>query len=160
MASSAPTISAPTTPAAPAAPASIGERILLFGLSGHVHGCALTAVREIVPLRPATRLPGAPNYVLGLVNLRGTIVTVIDLGRRLLHGGRVRGDGSVILVEAGAKVVGVAVDEVRDVQTIPPEAIDPVGAGTEGGVVRGLVHLDGQVVVLLDMQTLVRQVLL
>jgi purine-binding chemotaxis protein CheW len=118
------------------------------------------SVREIVPLRPATRLPGAPDYVLGLINLRGTIVTVIDLGRRLLHGGGVRGDASVILVESGTKVVGVAVDDVRDVQAVAPEAIDPVAEGAQGGVVRGIAHLDGHVVVLLDMQVLVREVLI
>src|SRR6478752_4141786 len=58
-------------------------RTLLFRVSGSVYGCDIDAVREIIPYRRATRLPGAPPYVQGLINLRGTIVTVLDLGARL-----------------------------------------------------------------------------
>ena len=58
-------------------------RTLLFRVAGKVYGCDIEAVREIIPYRRATRLPGAPPFVQGLVNLRGTIVTVLDLGARL-----------------------------------------------------------------------------
>ena len=54
-----------------------------FAIAGTVYGCDIGTVREIVPVRRATRLPGAPDYVRGLINLRGAIVTVIDLSRRV-----------------------------------------------------------------------------
>ena len=138
-------------------------RTLLFRVAGSTYGCDIDAVREIIPYRPATRLPGAPPYVQGLINLRGTIVTVIDLGARLdKTRPQVReANGSIILAEHGSRVVGVAVDEVMDVQAITEEPVD-VGTGdTRGGLVRGLGHLEGdQVVVLIDIHTLVTQVLL
>lgn len=137
-------------------------RVLLFALAEQVYGCDIATVREIVPLRRTTRLPGAPEYVSGLINLRGTIVTVLDLGRRLERAAPTRDDGSIILVEVGTKLVGIAVDEVMDVR---PMTDDRVQAATEeqarGGIVRGMGRLDGdRVVILLDAPALARQVLL
>ena len=138
-------------------------RTLLFRVAGSVYGCDIDAVREIITYRRATRLPGAPPYVQGLINLRGTIVTVLDLGTRLDRARPpIREPGaSIILVEHGARVVGVAVDEVLDVQAIAEEPVDAGVSDTRGGLVRGLGHLEGDdVVVLIDIHTLVTQVLL
>jgi purine-binding chemotaxis protein CheW len=138
-------------------------RTLLFRVAGSVYGCDIDAVREIITYRRATRLPGAPPYVQGLINLRGTIVTVLDLGTRLDRARPpVREAGaSIILVEHGTHLVGVAGDEVLDVQAITEEPVDAGAGDTRGGLVRGLGHLEGDdVVVLIDIHTLVTQVLL
>ena len=137
-------------------------RTLLFRAGGRVYGCDIAAVREIIPFRPATRLPGAPSYVQGLINLRGTIVTVLDLGARIDPSrDPLRGPGgSIILVVHGARVVGVAVDEVMDVQAIVEEPAGDRTGEVRDGLVRGLGHLGDGVVVLVDIQTLVTQVLL
>jgi purine-binding chemotaxis protein CheW len=138
-------------------------RTLLFRVAGGVYGCDIDAVREIITYRRATRLPGAPPYVQGLINLRGTIVTVLDLGTRLDRARPLITEpgASIILVEHGARVVGVAVDEVLDVQAISEEPVDAGTSDTRGGLVRGLGHLEGDdVVVLIDIHTLVTQVLL
>jgi purine-binding chemotaxis protein CheW len=139
---------------------SSATRTLLFRVAERVYGCDIDSVREIVPYRRATRLPGAPAYVQGLINLRGTIVTLLDLGVRLdPMRGPVR-EGSIILAEHGARVVGIAVDEVMDVQVIMEEPIAPSVDDAPRGLVRGLSHLDGGVVVLVDIHALVTQVLL
>ncbi len=134
-------------------------RTLLFRVAGRAYGCDIEAVREIIPYRRATRLPGAPPYVQGLINLRGTIVTVLDLGMRLDPTRAPVQDGSIILATHGTRVVGVAVDEVLDVQAIAEEPV--AGAGAEvHGLVRGLGHLGDGVVVMVDIHVLVTQVLL
>lgn len=146
-----------------------------------VYGCDIDVVREIVPFRRATRLPGAPAYVLGLINLRGTIVTVIDLGRRLAPERAGACEGSIVIVDHGTRVVGVAVEEVMDVRQLAAEdavggadALDGEGDGGWTGsdseatpaqrpVIRGLGHAGeaGEaVVVVLDIHTLINQVLL
>ena len=134
-------------------------RTLLFRVAGKVYGCDIEAVREIIPYRRATRLPGAPPFVQGLINLRGTIVTVLDLGTRLDPERPPVRDGSIILATHGARVVGVAVDEVMDVQGISEEHVEAHG-GARDALIRGLGHLESDVAVLLDIQTLVTQVLL
>jgi purine-binding chemotaxis protein CheW len=157
LASSAPTTDLPGRSLGDAA----ASRVLLFSVGGELHGCELAAVREIVPLRRATRLPGAPSFVCGLINLRGSIVTVVDLGLRLRRESSARPDASIVLLEHGAKVLGLLVDDVKDVQPVAAADIDTItGEGAQGGIVRGLCHLDDNVVILLDVQTLVRQVLL
>jgi len=134
-------------------------RLLLFAVAGTVYGCDIAAVREIIPVRHATRLPGAPSYVSGLINVRGAIVTVIDLAARLA-GASAAADGSVVLAQHGPKHVGLAVDEVRDVQLLPPERFEPAtGDVARGGIVSGLGHLDDGVVIVLDVPAVVRQVM-
>jgi purine-binding chemotaxis protein CheW len=139
-------------------------RTLLFRVAERTYGCDIDAVREIIPYRRATRLPGAPAYVQGLVNLRGTIVTVLDLGVRLDPARPPVREGSIILAQHGTRNVGVAVDEVMDVQAIAEEPADANAGGrgtdTTGSLVRGLGHLEDDVVVLIDIHTLVTQVLL
>jgi purine-binding chemotaxis protein CheW len=107
-------------------------------------------------------LPGAPSYVQGLINLRGTIVTVLDLGVRL---GATRdrvAEGSIMLVAmpGNARLVGVAVEEVMDVRVVGTSDDDVIADSAGNDAVRGLAHVDGGTVILLDIHSLVRQVLL
>jgi len=115
-----------------------------------------------------TRLPGAPPFVRGLINMRGTIVTVLDLGQRLDPARQPIESGAIVLVRDGARLVGLVVDEVADVRLVS------VDASTGGGVVRGLAveesangeggdagdRGDAAAVVVLDLGALIRQVLL
>ena len=137
------------------------RRTLLFRVGETVYGCDIDDIREIVPFRAATRLPGAPSYVQGLINLRGTIVTVLDLGVRLDGTHAPIGDGSIMLVAlpGGSRLVGVAVQEVMDVRVVGTERDDVVAGSAGTDVVRGLAHVDGATVILLDIHSLVRQVL-
>jgi len=122
--------------------------MLLFGVGARLCACDLEVVREIVPSRPATRLPGAPEWVRGLINLRGTLVTVIDLrvrfGSLRPEGGDeadVMTAGMIVVVNAGGKSFGIGVSEVKEVFTVADgamEAIDPERAA--GGAVCGLVY--------------------
>ena len=145
------------------APSSGARRTLLFRVGSAVYGCDIDDIREIVPFRQSTRLPGAPSYVSGLINLRGTIVTVLDLGR-LLDATRERvGENASIMLVAmpgNARLVGVAVQEVMDVRVVGTSAGDVIADSAGNDAVRGLAHVDGGTVILLDIHSLVRQVLL
>jgi purine-binding chemotaxis protein CheW len=134
---------------------------LLFRVGRDLYGSKVTTAQEAIPLRKATRVPGAPSHVRGLINLRGTIVTVVDLAARL-DGARSAGDdGSILLVRqnGGDRIVGAVVDVVLDVRSI---AIDESAAtaGARGGVTRGLAMMDDTTVVILDLDVLISQILL
>ena len=140
-----------------------GERLLVFAAEGHRYAVAIEAVKEIVPYRVATRLPGAPAHVVGLINLRGRLVTVTDLAVQL--GSRAAGSerssgGSIILVESGARTVGMMVDEVRDVRPIVAGTVEPIqrDEGTPG-LLQSLARFDDGVAVILDMHALVANIL-
>ena len=147
-------------PSVPAPAAAM--RALLFALGDQVYGCDIAMVREIIPQRRTTRLPGAPAFVCGLINLRGTIVTVLDLARRLERSVGAKPDGSYVMVEVGSKLVGIAVDDVMDVRALADSEIQAATADeARGGIVQGMGRLgDERMVVLLDVIALARQVLL
>jgi purine-binding chemotaxis protein CheW len=130
---------------------------LLFRVGATTYGCALGEAREVIPLRPVTRLPGSPPFVRGLINMRGTIVTVLDLGVRLDSARTPAQHGSILLVRHRERIVGVVVDEVLDVRSVDAEAD---GAGAEGGIVRRVAAVDDGAVVILDLDILISQVLL
>lgn len=116
-------------------------------------------MREILPPAPATRLPGAPSYVRGLINVRGTVITVIDLVARLL-GHPARPDGPVMLIEHQNRLIGVAVDEVVEVQPLPPDGWQtPIGDLLPGGIVYAMGEIDSQTVLLLDIRAMLTNVL-
>ena len=152
--------------------AAAAHRYLVFEVGGRLFGCDIALVREIVPFRRCTRLPGAPEYVCGLINLRGTVVTVLDLGLRLGGAPVSRDDGAVVLVEHGARLVGLGVDGLRDVQRVAPEELEAAGArggwgggavgngDPAGGAVRGVARAGDAVVVLLDAAAIITQALL
>jgi purine-binding chemotaxis protein CheW len=135
------------------------RQLLLFRLADRIGGIELEIVREILPPALATRLPGAPSYVRGLINVRGTVITVIDLVARLFDR-PARPDGPVMLVEHQGKVVGVAVDEVIEVQPLPPDGWQtPIGDLLPGGIVYAMGEIDSQTVLLLDIRGLLTHVL-
>jgi purine-binding chemotaxis protein CheW len=145
-----------------AAPVISARRTLLFRVGGAVYGCDIDDIREIVPFRQATRLPGAPRYVQGLINLRGIIVTVLDLGARL-DAARARvTEGSIMLVAlpGNNRLVGLSVEEVMDVRIVGASSGDVIADSAGNDAVRGLAYVDGGTVILLDIHSLVRQVLL
>lgn len=89
------------------------RRIVLLGAGGHWFGVEIEAIREIIPPRPYTPLPGSEPFVCGLINLRGRIVTVLDLGARLgLRPAAAHPEHSIVVLEHGGRPVGMAVEEV------------------------------------------------
>lgn len=136
-------------------------RLLVFTAAGRTCACELSAIREIIPNRRATPLPGAPAFVTGLINLRGSIVTVLDLGVRLGGAPVPATRGSIILAECGSKVVGLRVDELRDVQRVLRSAIGPAeDVGGADGLACGVLRIGDDVVVLLDVAQIVAHALL
>ncbi|HEX6535372.1 MAG TPA: chemotaxis protein CheW [Gemmatimonadaceae bacterium] len=135
-------------------------QLVLVRLADRRYAIPIDSVREILPFRRPTRLPGAPVHVAGLLNVRGTIVTVLDLGVRLGDRAAARPGGSIVLVEHGTKVVGAAVDEVVDVQQLADLEMGTDGTAiAPGGAVRALGRLNGEVVGVLDVQDIISQVL-
>lgn len=85
------------------------------------------SVREIRGWAPSMPVPNAPHDMLGVMNLRGTVITIIDLARRLGMAPAERGGRSaIIVVEAGATVLGLLVDHVTDMLSIPARDVQPV----------------------------------
>jgi purine-binding chemotaxis protein CheW len=137
------------------------RRLLLFDIGGKIFACEMSAIREIIPFQKITRLPGAPGTVCGLINLRGTIVTVLDLGARVVNKPCNRESGSILLVPYLDKLVGIGVDEVRDLQSVSAEEMQREGDLTsfDSRIILGLAEVEGDLAVILDINAIVSDVL-
>lgn len=135
--------------------------IVSFWLAGRQFGLPLRDVREVLSARPVTPVPLAPSDIVGSFSLRGRIVTVVDMRRRLGMPPRASGaEGVTVVVEREQEVFGLAVDAAGDVLALAaedrefnPPAVDPRLQDCAGTFCR---HA-GQSLVLLDIDRLLNQ---
>lgn len=138
-------------------PDAVPEQLLTFLIGADEYGISILHVREIAEYRALTPVPKTPNWMRGVMNLRGTVVPVVDLAARLgLGETRVSRRTCVIIVDmqvdAEAIVVAVMVDGVSRVIDVPPEDIQPPPPfGLDVDFVPGLVRADDALIVLLDL---------
>ncbi|HEY1899833.1 MAG TPA: chemotaxis protein CheW [Steroidobacteraceae bacterium] len=151
--------SPPTDPPATA----IASQVLTFMIGDAIYGIDIPCVQEIRGWTAVTRLPQAPADVLGVLNLRGTIVPIVDL--RLRFGGTdvQYTPVTVIIVVSvmsskGPRDFGMVVDGVSDVINISAQDVKPapeLGTDSSGTYIRGLIPVAGRMVVLLDINLLI-----
>jgi purine-binding chemotaxis protein CheW len=131
-------------------------RLVVFRVGELVCAVPVAAVREIIPAQPATRIPGAPPAVDGLVNVRGTLLTVVN-GRTVLDRPEPPGpDRSVLVLEVAGKWLGLEVDDVLDLLEVPGHSLAPKEAlpGLDPRLVRAVGRRGDEVFVVLDTEAL------
>jgi purine-binding chemotaxis protein CheW len=134
------------------------NEFLTFTLGAEEYGIDILKVQEIRGYDAITHIANMPAFIKGVVNLRGTIVPIIDL-RIKFRLGRVEYNEFtvVIIVNVGGKVMGVVVDSVSDVITLGVDQIKPApnfSAGTDASYVIGLGTLDDRMLILTDIERL------
>ena len=145
-----------TTGAAQSGNGADGGKHLTFRLGRETYGIEVLGVQEIIRMTEITRVPRAPRFVRGVINLRGRITPVVDLRERFALGAA--GDTErtcIVVVEPRGESVamGLVVDEVLDVCDLAAEQIEPPPSfGREGAprVLAGMAKVGEQVVLLLD----------
>jgi purine-binding chemotaxis protein CheW len=136
---------------------------LTFVCAGEEYGVEILRVQEIKGWEGVTRVPCTPDYLLGVMNLRGVIVPVIDLRTRFGLAPRPRDGSTVVIVvrvrgARGEKTVGLVVDAVSEVYNLKADAIRPtpdLGDRIAAACVRGLATVDEKLVMVLDIDRLV-----
>jgi purine-binding chemotaxis protein CheW len=133
---------------------------LTFSLAGEEYGVDILSVREIRGWSRVTRIPQAPPHVLGVLNLRGAVVPVMDLRLRFGMERVEYNENTVMIVVAlSERLFGIVVDAVSDVVDIDPAAIKPVpdmGAVVDTRYLKGLATHVERMVMLLDVDKLMR----
>lgn len=112
-------------------------------------------VREIRGWTSSTPLPNAPDYVLGVINLRGAVLPVLNLAARLgLPASEARSSSVVIVVDLVGRTVGLLVDAVSDIINVGEGEIQPapvIGAASSKGLARGMITTEEGIITLIDM---------
>lgn len=112
------------------------KRYLEFYLGGESYAVDLLRVKEVITLPELTTIPKAPSYVCGLMNLRGLVLTVVDLRKKLaITPGADNSQNAVIIFDIDDRLVGAVVDSIQKVLNLSVEKIKPVpDQGTDKGV--------------------------
>ncbi len=130
-------------------------QLVIFQLGREEFAVDVSQVREIIRMQDITRMPKAPSFVEGIINLRGQIIAVLDLAQRLSLESADRGSETrIIVVEAGDAKVGMIVDSVSEVMRISEEEVEPspaLAADVEAVYLKGVVKRDNRLIILLDL---------
>jgi purine-binding chemotaxis protein CheW len=140
-----------------------GSQFLTFLLAGEEYGVDILRVQEIKGWDTVTPIPNTPDYIRGVINLRGTIVPIIDMRRRFSLEAAEYGPVTVVIVlkvqgQGGSnRVMGIVVDAVSDVYNVNKEMIKPApefGSLVDVAFVKGLATLENKMVIVLDIDRL------
>ena len=137
---------------------AFAQQFLTFRLGAETFAVDVLQVREILDLIAITRVPQMPGYMLGVINLRGSVVPVIDLRRKFgLPASEASRDNCIVVLEvdsAGEKtVVGAQADAVTEVLDLPQDAIEPpprLGMRLKTEFIRGMGKKDEEFLIILD----------
>lgn len=135
------------------------RQVLTFILAGEEYGVDILQVQEIKGWQEATPLPNTPSHVRGVINMRGTIVPIVDLRERFSLEPQTYGPTTVNIVlrvsgdDGRERVVGIVVDAVSDVYALAPDQIQPppdFGTSVAVDSIAGLATVDDKMLILLD----------
>jgi len=133
-------------------------RWVTFRLENEKYGINVMQVQEVLRVTEIAPVPGAPDYVMGIINLRGNVVTVIDTRKRFgLHSKEVEDATRIVIIEADEQVVGILVDsvaEVVDLRISEIESAPNVGTEESAKFIQGVASQDGELLIIIDLNRL------
>jgi purine-binding chemotaxis protein CheW len=129
---------------------------VVFALGDEEYALGISAVDSVVRLQPITAVPGAPAFVEGVTNLRGTVLPVVDLHKRFgLPPKEMTKEARIVVAEAGGNKVGMIVDAVLAVHLVSPETVEPPSplvATVDSTYITGIAKVeDERLIILLDL---------
>jgi purine-binding chemotaxis protein CheW len=131
------------------------KQLVIFELSKEYYGIDISAVEGIIKMQEITRVPKSPPYVEGIINLRGSVLPVIDLAKRFgITPCERTNETRIVNVIMGDLKIGMIVEGVSEVVTIDESIIEPAPAivtTINSGYISGIARLDSRLVILLDL---------
>lgn len=129
-----------------------------FHLAGETYGVNVMQVQEVLRYSEIAPVPGAPPYVIGIINLRGNVVTVIDSRHRFgLEAGEINDNTRIVIIETESHVVGILVDSVAEVVYLRESEIETapnVGNDESAKFIQGVCHKNDELLILIELDKL------
>ncbi|VAW35112.1 Positive regulator of CheA protein activity (CheW) [hydrothermal vent metagenome] len=131
-------------------------QLVTFRLGNEEFSVDILKVQEIIRLMELTRVPKAPEFIEGVINLRGKVIPVMDLRKRFgMPKAEDTSEARIIVVELASTTVGFRVDGVSEVLRLPADTVEPppiMVSGVETEYIRGVGKLDDRLIILLDVE--------
>ena len=132
------------------------KQLVVFDLADEGYGVDISSVREIIRMQDITTVPRTPEFVEGVINLRGKVIPVVDLRKRFgFPESDVTKDTRIVVVDIGGQDIGVVVDSVTEVLRIGADAVEPpssVITTADSEYLLGIAKLDTRLIILLDLE--------
>ncbi|MFO7955098.1 chemotaxis protein CheW [Thioalkalivibrio sp.] len=129
-----------------------------FSLAEETYAIDVLQVQEVLKVTEIAPVPGVPDYILGIINLRGNVVTVIDARRRMGLDDRESDEASrIVIIDVDNQNVGILVDSVSEVVRISPDAVEPapeVGNDDSSRFIQGVTSTEEGLTILVDLNKL------
>ena len=133
---------------------AISRRWLAFSLGSEDYALDISMIREILKPREFTEIPRVPDFLLGIISLRGNIIPIFDLKRRLgLGEATIDQDSRIIVCQEGDRLAGLLIDRITQVTSIQEEGIEPppaIFSGRDRALLDGVGRVEGNVLILLN----------
>ena len=137
------------------------RQCVTFRLEDEIYGINVMLVQEVLRVTEIAPVPGAPGYVIGIINLRGNVVTVIDTRMRFSLGAKEMDDSTrIVIIETASQTVGIVVDSVAEVVDVYAEEIETapnVGNDEAARYIEGVVSRDSELLILVDLNKLLSE---
>ena len=137
------------------------KQLVVFDLASEGYGVDIGAVREIIRMQEITRVPRSPEFVEGVINLRGKVIPVIDLRKRFgLQVADQSKDNRIVVVDIGKQDIGVIVDAVTEVLRISADSVEPptsVITSADSDYLLGIAKLESRLIILLDLESVLSE---
>ena len=137
------------------------KQMVLFELGTETYGLDIATVHEIIRMQPITKVPKAPFYVEGVINLRGRVIPVVDIGKKFsFEKTEEVKNNRIVVININNTTLGIIVDAVTEVIRIPMDSIDPVSDVVTAGqsdYLQGIAKLGDRMVILLALDKLLSQ---
>ena len=136
-------------------------QLVTFRLADETYGINVMHVQEVLRITEIAPVPGAPAYVLGIINLRGNVVTVIDTRSRFgLPSGETDDSSRIVIIESDQQVVGILVDSVAEVVELNQTEIDSapnVGNDESSRYIQGVANREDNLLIVVDLNKLLTE---
>jgi purine-binding chemotaxis protein CheW len=133
------------------------QQLVSFVVGQELFGVSILAVQEIIRMETITPIPNAPEFIEGVINLRGKVIPIVDLKKRLnitSEADTEKERKRILVIEVAERIIGFIVDAVSQVMKIQAQGIEPppdiVVAGVESEYIKGVSKLDDTLLILLD----------
>ena len=133
------------------------KQLVVFKLADEEYGVDIASVQSIIQMQEITAVPGATSFVAGVINLRGSVIPVINLRKRFgLDDAAIGKDTRILVVNTGSgQDIGTVVDSVTEVLRVSTDSIEPPSSmimTADSDYMRGIIKLTGRLVILLDVE--------
>ncbi|WP_407356153.1 chemotaxis protein CheW [Methanolobus sp. WCC5] len=138
------------------------HQLVIFNLGVEEFGVNIMQVQEIIRMPEITRIPRSPDYVKGVINLRGKIIVVMDLDKRFgMASKELTEESRIVVVDIGGTIVGLVVDSVSEVIRLQGSNIDKtpeiITQKINAEYLKGVGKLDDRLLILLDLENIVNE---